>query len=246
MNVIRKISTAILILSVSSAFVACSDDDSGPSYDGQGRMSISAMATYNPTGDRGLDADVVELSSFLVNFKEIELEFTDGSANDPYYNGEDEIELEGPFEVELMTAFPISIVDIRLPNAVFEEIEFEFDKSSNRSSDLFGKSMQMKGTINGVPFVFWHDFEDEIELEFEDGDQNIIINNNEAELLINFDLNEVLDATRYVDLGQALDGNGDGIIEISPVDNDGNNQLAEDLKQAIKAQIELIEDLYDD
>lgn len=245
MNAIRKISTAIFFLGITTAFVACSDDDKGPSLEGQGKLELSAIATYNPTGGRGLDATVVELSSFLINFEEIELEFADGFPDDPYYNGEDEIELKGPFEVELIAPRPTTFVDIRLPNGVFEEIEFEFDKSSDPNSELFGKSMQMKGTINGVPFVFWHDFEDEIELEFEDGNP-IVIDNNEVDLLINFDLNEALDPARYVDLGRAVDGNGDGVIEISPRDVDGNNQLAEDLKRAIKAQIELIEDLYDD
>lgn len=245
MKVIKKISTAIFVLGIASAFVACSDDDSSPTIDGQGKLELSTIATYNPTAGRGLDATVVELSSFLINFEEIELEFADGSSNDPYYNGEDEIELEGPFEVELLTPSPTTFVDISLPNGVFEEIEFEFDKSPDPNSEIFGKSMQMKGTINDVPFIFWHDFEDEIELEFEDGNP-IVIDNNEVDLLINFDLDDVLDPARYVDLGQAVDGNGDGIIEISPQDDDGNNQLADDLKQAIKAQIELIEDLYDD
>ncbi len=246
MNVIKKISTAILVLGVTSAFVACSDDDSSPTLDGQGKMTISAMATYNPTGGRGLDADQIDIASFLINFKEIELEFEEGSSNDPFYDGEDEIELKGPFEVELMSPTPIPIVDIVLPNAVFEEIEFEFDKSTDPNSDLFEKSMKMEGEINGVPFVFWHDFEEEIELEFENGEQNIIVQNNENEILINIDLNEVLNATQTVNLGSATDGNGDGIIEISPDDNDGNNALADKLKEAIKDQIELIEDRYDD
>lgn len=63
--------------------------------------------------------------------------------------------------------------------------------------------------------------------------------------MISFNLTSVLDPTGGVDLSTAVDGNGDGIIESSPSDNDGSRALAEAMKQAIKSQIELLEDLYD-
>ena len=62
-------------------------------------------------------------------------------------------------------------------------------------------------------------------------------------MLINFDLSAVLGATGTVDLSMATDNDGDGVIVISPQDEDGNNALAEALKEAIKAQIELMDDL---
>ena len=123
-----------------------------------------------------------------------------------------------------------------------EEIEFEFDKSTNAQSNLYGKSMQMEGTINGTPFVFWHDFEEEIEVEFEDGTPNTIVYNDENGIVIHFDLTAVLDATPSVNLANAVDGNGNGIIEIGPNDTDGNQALAQAMKQAIKAQIDLLDD----
>lgn len=30
----------------------------------------------------------------------------------------------------------------------------------------------MEGTIDGAPFVFWHDFEQELELEFDDDEDH--------------------------------------------------------------------------
>lgn len=73
-------------------------------------------------------------------------------------------------------------------------------------------------------------------------DQNLVINNNTLEVVINFDLKEVL---AVVDLSTATDNDGDGVITISPQDEDGNNALAQALKEAIKDQIELMDDMYD-
>lgn len=249
----KNLSIVAGVLLMSSVFVSCSsDDDNGPTQIDSGNLVIAAKATYTPpTTASDLEVNPLEISSFKVNFEEIELEFNDdhlpeGIEDYPNYTSLDDIELEGPFEVELMSLEPVTIVDIPVPNGIIEEIEFEFDKSEDSESELYNKSMKMEGMINGQPFVFWHDFEEELELEFEDGDQELIIQNNESEVLINFDLTEVFDPTQYVDMSQATDGNGDGIIEISPEDDDGNNQLAEEMKQAIKAQIELIEDMYED
>lgn len=251
-NVMRNLSIVASVLLLSSVFVACSsDDDTGPTPIEAGQLAIVAKATYAPATARGLDVDPLEISSFKVNFEEIELEFDDdhlpdGVEDDPFYDSSDDVELEGPFEVELMSDEPITIVDIPVPNGVIEEIEFEFDKNEDPESDLYNKSMKMEGTLDGQPFVFWHDFEEEIEIEYEEGSQDLVIQNNENEVVINFDLNEVFGITQSVDMSQATDGNGDGVIEISPTDQDGNNQLADELKEAIKAQIEFIEDMYDD
>ncbi len=248
MNPLKNFKPTLLALVVAGTFTACSDDDPAPELnDGTGRLGIYASANYSPTGDRNnaTSATVVELSRFLVNFEEIELEYDEIFEDDPYYDSDDDIELKGPFEVDMLSPDPVEILNIAVPNGRLEEIEFEFDKSEDPDSDLFKKSMLMDGTINGVPFVFWHDFEDEIELEFDEDNGNSLIINDENNILISFNLNGVLDPTLGVDLSEAVDGNGDGIIEISPVDPDGNQALAAAMKRAIKNQIELLEDLYD-
>lgn len=247
MKLLKNVKVLLLVLGLSGLVVACSDDDSLTETPTQGRMSISAKASYSPFGGKNTAnrSALIELNRFLVNFKEIELEFDDVIDEDNIYGSEDEIELRGPFEMDLLNPIPIPLVNITLPNGKLEEIEFEFDKSTNAGGDLFNQSMRMEGTIDGAPFVFWHDFEEEIELEFEDGHSSAVIIGDSNEIIINFDLSQVLNATPSVDLSTAVDGNGDGIIEISPQDEDGNNALAEALKQAIKNQIELLEDLED-
>ncbi len=248
MNTIQKLKTSFLALVAVSAFTACSDDDTTPSVDNdKGKLGIYASASYAPnknTNTAGRTASV-EVSRFRVNLEEIELEYDEIIDENNLYNSEDEIELRGPFEVDLLSPEPVRIVDITLPNGRLEEIEFEFDKSDNPASELHNKSMLMEGTINDIPFVFWHDFEEEIEIEFDDDGAYTVINNDENGILINFDLYAVLNGTPSVDLSLATDGNGDGIIEISPSDTDGNQALAEALKQAIKQQIDILEEQYD-
>ena len=107
-------------------------------------------------------AESVDLNSFIVNFKEIELELQDNDLDDDdmdnnsdangFYDSDDDIELEGPFEIDLLAANSVQLVNIEIPNGIYEEIEFEFDKSENPESDLFAESMELKGEINGVPF----------------------------------------------------------------------------------------------
>lgn len=232
MNVIKTMKFGAIALSLALVFTACSSDDDGRASD-RGTLKIAATANYSDALSKA--GDNVSLTKFLINFKEIELELKEG-----FYNSDDDIELKGPFEIDLLSANLIPLVNVDIPNGIYEEIEFEFDKNENPNSELFGKSMKMTGEINGTPFTFWHDFEDEIEIDFEDSSRNLVIDNNTREVVINFNLATVIN---MVDLSTATDNDGDGVIMISPTDEDGNNALAKKLRQAIKAQIELMDDL---
>ena len=85
-------------------------------------------------------------------------------------------------------------------------------------------------------FIFTHDFEKEFSIDYEDNNQSLIINNNSYDLVLNFDLNQWL-STR--DLSTAVDGNGDGPIEIIPNDPDGNNNLANQLNENLEDSCDL-------
>lgn len=246
MKTLMKFKVAFFAIAVAGIFTACSSDDDSPNLDNnRGKLGVYAKANYTPSFNRGGDDAVVELSSFWINIEEIELEYDDVIDQDNFYNSDDDIELQGPFALNILSPEPIEIINVNLPNGRLEEIEFEFGKNSNPDSDLYRQSMRMEGTINGTPFVFWHDFEDEIELEFDDDNGSGLIIGDENGIVITFDLNDVLNPTLGVDLSSAVDGNGDGVIEIGPRDSDGNQALAEAMKRAIKNQIELLEDLYD-
>ncbi|WP_224484407.1 hypothetical protein [Robertkochia aurantiaca] len=250
------------VLSSGLLLLSCSNNDD-PVTHGQLRINIDnslvTASAKSATSAKEIDENLI-LSEFWINIEEFELEIEyEGEENemeyesesegeneeewddDGYFDFEDEFELEGPFEVDLL-AGSVELMNISVPVGEFEELEFEFDKSANQESELFGKSILVKGTYEGVPFVFWHDFNEEVEVDFEDVEQNVIITEGTESITINFDISMIFSHDFGVDLSVAADGNGDGTIEISPMDEDGNNGLADAIKEAIKKHIELLED----
>ena len=234
----KNLKILIVIMGLFIMMTSCSTD----SGTGNGTMRIAGKATYTiPTAGKTtnttLNSDVV-LTSFKMNVNEISFKNgesdDDGdneSGDDDNDNGEDndndEVQLNGPWELDLLNqTTPITTVTV--PNGTYEEVELELNKNLVSASPLYNKTIEIRGTINGTPFVFWHDFEQDLEIDYEDAGQNLIVNNNSFDLVFNFDLNQLLSE---VDLSTAVDGNGNGVIEIGPNDTDGNNALALVLNQ---------------
>lgn len=251
-NVKALIGIIVLFIMVSS----CSSDTTS----GKNTMKIIAKATYSNTANKNssgmtMNSGVV-LTSFKVNIKKIEFKLAesdtiggggegDGENNDDHgngddnhdgtYNGDDEAGLNGPWELDLLNqSAPITTVTIA--NGTYEEVKFKLNKSLVSTSDLFNKTIEVRGTINGVPFVFWHNFEQQFEVDYHDAGQNLVVSNSSFDLVLNIDLNQVMS---QVDLTSAVDGNGNGIIEIGPDDTDGNNALATQLNDHIGNSCEM-------
>ena len=232
---------------------SCSNDETDSSV---GKLNISAKSSFTnltnkSLSNKGMIGDIV-IEDFRMNLSEFELEidFEDDNYEDDqdelwdddgYFDYEDEIELMGPFELDLMSG-QISFINVIVPVGNYDELEFEFDVSSDSSSDLFGKSVLIQGTIDSTPFIFWHNFNDEVEVDFEDAQFDITVSQNSQGIVIDFDLGQILDSVNGVDLTLATDGNQNGTIEISPEDTDGNNALAEALRNKIKQYINLLDD----
>lgn len=258
-----KTSHLLATLVVSFLLISCSNDET----DGEGTLKLSAKASVDNGAGKGITSSSksvntdVFVSDFRINISEFELEVDESEFeiefesesesgelefeiewdDDGYFDYEDEFELEGPFELDLL-AGEISFLTVDIPNSTFEELEFKFERGSDPNSDLFGKSVLIQGTVNDIPFVFWNDFEDEVEVDFEDKAIDIRIKDNTEGITIEFDLSLIFDVVAGVDLSQATDGNEDGTIEISPTDEDGNNALAEEIRERIKTVIDLLDD----
>ncbi len=225
--------------------LSCSTDNDGDGPFGNNevaKVSLKAKGTYNSTAAKGFSQETLkanmEISSFLVNISEIELEFDDDHWDDDFYGSDDDIELKGPFELDLVqNEFTFAVVD--LPQARYEELEFEFEKNRDNTSELFGKTVLVRGLLDGTPFEFWHNFEEDMEIDYEDHNRDINISGNNNEITINFNLGGMLSG---IDFSTAQDGNGDGLIEISPADEDGNRALAKQLRERIKDYIDLLDD----
>ena len=238
---------------------SCSSDSSSNTN----KMRIIAKATYSNTANKNaaglvMNSDVV-VTSFKINIKQIEFEVGDDGSDsgddegddnggnsgddnhDGVYNGDDETQLNGPWELDLLNqSAPVTTVTIA--NGTYEEVKFKLNKSVVSTSDLFDKTMEIRGTINGTPFVYWHNLESEFEIDYHDTAQNLVVSNGSFDLIINIDLNQVLS---NIDLTTAVDGNGNGLIEIGPDDTDGNNALAQQINGDMDDATE-VEDDQDD
>ncbi len=163
----------------------------------------------------------------------------DDGVNDNDYGSDDEVNLAGPFELDLSQG-STTVTNVNIPEGVYEEVEFKMDVNSNPSSQLYQRSILLSGMIDGTPFEFYHTFEEDFEVDYENTGQNLVIDaNNNNSITFNFDLPSVV---ANVDFSSASDGNNDGTIQISPVDTDGNQQLAFAIKNAIVQYAELIDD----
>jgi hypothetical protein len=222
---------AILVLVL---LASCSNDNEGKSDN----LVLKARSIYNQGKVTAASPNaVVSLTSFTFNFKEIEFEFAENSSNDDdgFFDSDDEIELNGPFVVNVLNN-TIDIAALNVPAGVYEEVEFTMSRNKQVNSPMYNKSVQIEGTINGTPFVFWHNIEEDFEIDYEDAAQNLIIDNTTSTLYLNFDLNAVVNS---IDFSVATDNDGDGVIEINPNDQDGNQSLANLIKDRIKDTIEL-------
>jgi hypothetical protein len=268
-----------IALGCAIALASCSKDSEGDMADPSqitevAAVNLKASSTYNSVTGKGLSFKILnenlEISDFLVNIREVELEFDDDfyedrddddrdddddddrdddndrdddddddwDGDDKYYGSDDDIELRGPFELDLLGK-EVTFAFVDLPQTRYEELEFEFARNKNSSSVLFNKTVLIKGTIDGLPFEFWHDFDEDVEIDFEDDNNDIIITENNNDITINFDLTGILNG---IDFSTAQDANGDGLIEISPNDDDGNRSLANQIKDRMKDYIDLLDD----
>ncbi len=244
----KRIGISVLL----SAFVllaatSCQENDNQP----QGTAAVVFRAANTATGVAALKnapASGVVIESFKINVREIELEMDDDD-NDGVNNGarhSDEIELNGPFEIDLVSnGTPLAATitnNANLPVGMYEEIEFEFNRNNNPQSVLYQKSILVTGTINGTPFIFHTNEEFEVEIEFENS-----ISLADAQLstiAISFNLAALFNPGQGgVDITGARDLNADGTILINYYDTtDRNNNLADLLEDRIDHIIYSFED----
>ncbi len=238
--------TCLMAILIAPALFSC--DKNEETYGDNARINFTG--NYSASGMvSGRISNSVQINSFIVNVEEIELEYDD---NDPLFASgalASDVELNGPFEVELFdngSALTQTLADVTLPVAAYDEIEFKIRENENPESEMFDKSVMIKGQIGELPFIFWTDENDEIELEFEELDNVVLSPAQLSVILVEFDISKLFDpANGGVDLSLAQDGNGDGIIEISTNDTDGNEDIAKQIWLQFEQAIGAFEEKYD-
>lgn len=247
-----KAKSLVMVGALALGLASCGDDAENPNSNVSIITKASVGSTSSSNGGRMLSG--VVLDEFMINIREIEFEYeepeTENEAEEEAFeNVYEDVKLKGPFEVNLLNgsgaALDQLLTSTSIPNGNFEEIEFKLHKGEDANSGMYGKSVYASGSINGTPFIFWHNTDEEFEIDFEDVNKNLELRGQSLDVIINFNLALLFDSVNGIDISGATDGNGDGVIEISPDDQDGNQELADILKDAIEDATDLMDD-HDD
>jgi hypothetical protein len=234
-----------LNLSIAAALISAavltgcqSGEDIAPELTENKLVTMRAGATYSGSStSSGRLASASSIMRFEVNLQEIEFELDE---DDPRYGVDsvyDEIEFEGPFFIDLLAEnVAVNIADAEIPQGIYEEVEFELEPSTDPTSPIYEKSIVIEGTIGETPFIFYTDETLDFEVDFDNLDGNLDITESGFVLTINFDLDALFAA---IDLSEAVDGNGDGVIEIYPEDPDGNSDLSYDIMDMLEEVTDL-------
>jgi hypothetical protein len=179
----------------------------------------------------------VEITDFQISIRDVIFKISDDNADTS------DIAFRGPFALDLLNgadAIAETIGNVAIPFGTYEEVRLKFhkDEDSPSSDPLYDRSIFIAGTIDGVPFEMWHDTSENLDIEKSGG---FVIGEGELALTIDFSLSQFLNSEHQIDLSEATDGNEDGLIEINPNDPDGNKDIADDLKDNIKAAADLLE-----
>ena len=231
MKSLKKVIILITIL----AIISCSTEND----DGSILLEVKAVNTASKAiALKVVNANVV-FTDFRISIRDVVFKNDD----DPNSNLDtDEIQFRGPYQIDLLdnsNAITQTIGEAFVPDGLYKELRFKFHKDEDLSAtdNLFDKSIYIKGTLDGKPFVFWHDTSENLDLGRSTG---VRVQNGVVNFTIQFDISQFLSSLHQIDLSQATDANENGIIEIFPNDQDGNQEIAKDLKDNIKATADLI------
>lgn len=249
----KKLFYAFSALVLSFLLIACNGSDKSKVGIAFSAKNTKAIATPSKGPMRAPSAISADIESFQINIAEIEFEFDDDdplfNENDPFYD--DDLELKGPFIIDLMRdhkeQVQVILKDVDLPYAAYEEIEFEFDKVEKKGHPMRGYSILVEGKIGDKDFKYFTDEEFEMEVELPKGFK--VKEGVDNMINVQFDIAKLFDPTLGgVDLSKAVDSNGDGVIIITNMDTkdaDKNKSIAEQIKNRLKDIIDSIEDAHD-
>ncbi len=212
---------------------SCSKDE------GEGAIRLRLQAVNPPAASAKVNSNVV-YTEFKISIRDVVFKNDD----DPNSNLDtDEIQFRGPYQVDLINggdALTQTIGTAPVPDGLYKELRFKFHKDEDlpAADKLFDRSIYIEGTIDGKPFVFWHDTSENLDVGRSTG---VKVVDGMVDFTVTFDMSQFLSSLNQIDLSTATDGNEDGMIEIHPNDQDGNQDLADALKQNIKATADVID-----
>jgi hypothetical protein len=232
----------ILILALLVIMISSCTENSSASKNGNVTLKVSAVSTSGLTFTTARMASTVVITDFKINIGNIKFETDE---DDDRYNEEpshEDVKLAGPFLLDLLDTnktLSQTIASLAIPNAKYEEIKIKFE-TGIEVGDMFGKSILIKGTIDGKEFVFWSDKDVELELDFNEPSKDFTVNSNDISLNIKIQIDAlVAKFTSLASQNLLVDTDGDGIIEISTGDDDGHHDIGETIRKLLEHEMHL-------
>lgn len=216
--------------------VACENDL------GKNSGTVDVVFSSSLTGLKSVNVVTVEFTDLVINVKEIKFKVDDDmkESGDYEYNDSvfEDVKMKGPFNiVVLKDKMPqtFALNNFEVPNAPFEKIEFKLDVNEGvaNTDPMYNKSFYLKGTVNGVPFIMWHNKDEEFKIKLPESDVKTV-DSNSLEFEISMQLGALLNSLSTLDMSKVADGNKNGIIEIGPNDTDGNSDYADKIVEFFK------------
>ncbi len=218
---------------------SCNDDDSNSN---SSKVKVALKATQTALKNGGeTTVDPLVLQTFQISLGEIEFDIDD-EMEDLLPEGEtvySDIELEGPFLIDLLSADAITGIDlatVNIPNAVYEEIEFDFEPyDKEEPAEMKEKTILVKGTYEGTEFTIISDEELELELEYVNGYK---LDGADSRLFIDLNLGQLKTFVAAIDF-TTVTPEEDGTILIS---KDKNNEILKQFENAIENSFDIEEE----
>lgn len=227
----------LILLLLSMSIISCSTDNNN----GGINLTISAVnstVSKSTLSQKTMKAQVI-FTDFRISIRDVIFKNDD---DDNSSLDTDEVQFRGPYQIDLLNnsdALSQTIGNAFVPDGLYKEMRFKFHKDEDlpATDNLFDRSIYMEGTIDGVPFVFWHDTSENLDLGRSTG---VLVQDGIVNFTVQFDMSQFLSSLNQIDLSLATDNNNDGLIEIFPNDTDGNQDIAKDLKENIKMAADLM------
>lgn len=223
--------------------IASSCSNNTPSTNGNVALKASAVSTTGTSlTARTATTSTAIITDFKINVGSIKFD----TAKDDVMHEKDSVhedsKLVGPFLLDLLDPNkPLSqlITSVNVPNAKYEAIKIKFEKSIV-AGDMSGKTYLIKGTINGKDFLIWSDKDVELKMHFADPAKDFTVSSNDTSLNIKIQLDAIMaKLTTLANQGLLLDGNGNGVIEISTGIDDGNQAIGEQIRAILENESHL-------
>jgi hypothetical protein len=229
----------ILVLALLVIMISSCTDNSATGKNGNVTLKASAVSTSAFTSRT---AATVVITDFKINIGNIKFETDEDDDNYNNESSHEDVKLMGPFLLDLLDANKTlikTIASLDIPNAKYEEIKFKFE-TSTEVGEMFGKSILIKGTIDGKEFVYWSDKDVELEIDFSDPSKDFTVDNNNLSLNIKIQLDALV--AKFVSLASQnllADTDGDGLIEISTANDNGHREIGESIRDLLEQETHL-------